>query len=347
MRFRVLILTGFLCISCAGKSPDSSIDKIVSQQSVVQTTVDNSMLYRGFNQWRKEGPVIPGLLQALVPQGMAYWEEKDLMVISNYMNDNTAGVLTILKMDSGSLEKVVFLYNHDGTPHRGHVGGLALSSQYLWIASDSGVYYISLKELISTEDQGEIYLPKMVNTETKASFATISHNILWIGEFTLKNGSYPVSKTHLMVTPMGSEQRGWLGGYILDDETDMIDREDKLSGKVNPDFILSIPDKIQGALFFENKILLSESYGRKNYSRLLIYNNPLSEISHKRGDKSLWFLDGSNKTNEIITPPMSEALVLYKESIALLFESAALKYRDTALYPLENLQFLSTEAFKE
>jgi hypothetical protein len=335
MKLCILILSVLTLFSCATTKIDSSADRGIKQQSVVQTVFDNSALYQQFNQWRTEGPVIPGLLQPLVPQGMAYWEEQDLMIISNYMSDDSAGVLTFLKMDTEIQEKTLFLYNSDGTPHKGHLGGLALSRKYLWIASDSGVYSILLENLISTGDREKIYLPKLIETETKASFATFYDNVLWIGEFTLKNGNYPVSETHHLVTAAGFEHLGWLGGFTLN----------IVSGKVYPDFILSIPDKIQGAVFFENKIVLSESYGRKNYSRLHVYENPLSEPSQKNGDRSFWFLDGDNKTGEIIIPPMSEAVVLYENNIAVLFESAADKYRDTALFPLDRIQFFPIAAF--
>jgi hypothetical protein len=345
MKFCILILSGLTLFSCTDTRVNSSADSEINQQSVVQTDFDNSALYQQFNQWRAIGPVIPGLLQPLVPQGMAYWEEQDLMIISNYMSDDSAGALTFLTMDTELLEKTLFLYNKDGTPHKGHLGGLTISRKYLWIASDSGIYNILLESLISTGDREKIYLPELIETETKGSFATFHDNVLWIGEFTLKNGNYPVSETHHLVTAAGSQHRGWLGGFTLNDVSDLMDLENIVSGKVYPDFILSIPDKIQGAVFFENKIVLSESYGRKNYSRLHVYDNPLSEPSQKNGDRSFWFLNGNNKTGEIIVPPMSEAVVLYENNIAVLFESAADKYRDTALFPLDCIQFLPIAAF--
>jgi len=345
MKYLYLIFSLILLLSCAGSQKKTLVVYEVKQESVVETDLGSSMLYEQFNQLRIEGPVIPGLMQPLVPQGMAYWEEKDLMIISNYMSDDSAGALAILDMETGALEKALFLYNHDGTPHRGHLGGLAVSREHLWIASDTGIYYMALDKLISTEDLQKLYLPEIIVTETKGSFATFSDSVLWIGEFTLKNGRYPVSETHRIETPGGTEHRGWVGGYSLNDETDMIDLEKIISGKVYPDYILSIPDKIQGAVFFENKILLSESYGRKNYSRLFIYDNPYADISNEIGERQLRFLDGNNKTGEITVPPMSEAVVLYKNDIAVLFESAADKYRDTALFPLDRIQFLPVETF--
>ncbi len=351
MKYLILFLHVLLLISCAGDRAVISGQKVLSaeveieQRSVIDTEFDDSDLYQQFNQLRIEGPIIPGLMQPLVPQGMAYWKEKDLMIISNYNSDGSAGTLTIIKMDTGILEKVLILENHDGTPHTGHLGGLAVSREHLWIASGSGVYHISLNKLFTAENQEKIYLPEIIVTETKGSFATFSDSTLWIGEFTLKNGSYPVSEAHQIITPSATVQLGWLAGYTLDDETDMIGLENTVSGKVYPDFILSIPDKIQGAVFFENKILLSESYGRKNYSRLFIYDNPLEDKSNGVEGEPLWFLDGINKTGEIIVPPMSEAVVLYGNNIAVLFESAADKYRDTALFPLDRIQIFPVKSF--
>lgn len=339
-----LVITG-----CAGtvvevEPGQNSQEREISQLSVVNTHFEGSVLYEAFNRLRSSGPLIPGLNHFLVPQGMAYREDLDQMIISAYMSDHSAGTLTILDMKNGSLEKVLFLHDSDGSPHRGHLGGLAVSRKFLWIASGAGIYYIPLEKLESYEDQSRVYLTEIIKTETKASFATFSENILWIGEFALKNGNYPVSKSHLRIDDEGLSYRAWMGGYVLDPKTDMVNLPDNEAGKVFPDLILSIPDKIQGALFFQDRIMLSESYGRKNKSRLLIYENPLYEPGAQPEEKD-WFLSDRNQRGEMILPPMSEAILWNNKGIAILFESAADKYRATASFPLDRIQYLPLDVF--
>ena len=359
MKIALGFLLVALFISCAhskGMSPDVSSPSApsgITQVSVIDTNFDGSVLYEDFIRRRTEGPLIPGMMQALVPQGMAYWENENLMIISNYMSDESAGVLSFVNMENGQLEKSIFLFEQDGNPHKGHLGGLAISRSHLWLASGQGVYYLSLDDLKHIEDLERVMLPQLIVTETKGSFATYSDNILWVGEFTLNNGRYPVSETHEFQSRDGGTHRAWLGGYILNDETDLVDERNTNSGKIVPDYILSIADKVQGALFYGDKIILSESYGRKNYSRLHEFNNPMKEESHiayglnPEEDIPFWFLDDINRAGEMIIPPMSEAIVLFENKVAVLFESSAMKYRDTALYPLDKIQFIPVEIFDE
>ncbi len=322
-------------------------DNKIEQTAVMNTSFQKAVLYQHFSQCRKEGPVIPGLEQNLVPQGMAYWADENLMIISSYASNKSGGVLTFINMNDGALNKILYLNNSDKTPHTGHLGGLAVSRKHLWIASGPGVYPVALEKLKTAE--GSILLPALIKTETKASFATCSDNILWVGEFTKEDGSYPVSEEHKSTARDGKLHRGWLAGFKLEASTDMINLENTTAGKVTPHYIISIPDEIQGAAFFDNGMVLSASFGRQNSSRLLLFQNPLGEPPHSSQNVfpgreiALYYLDDTNKTGELRIPPMSEAVVNYKNSIGVLFESAASKYRRTALYPLDRIQFLTPE----
>lgn len=355
----IVLLSVLFLISCAGKNTQTAeqtelfSENEITQQEVVETSIDNSALYRQFSDLRIQGPVIPGLRQPLVPQGMAFWIEQGLMIISNYMDNNSAGVLTFIDLESGTLHKILRLYNSDKTPHTGHLGGLAVGGNHLWIVSGSGVYPLRLEVVGSAENNGKIYLPKLLTTETKGSFATFYKDTLWIGEFTRKDGSYSTAEHHHCTDREGKLRRGWLAGYIPDAESGQLSSVIAANGKITPDFIISIPDEIQGAVFTEEKVFLSASYGRKNKSRLLIFDSPLEEPSHQQSEIfpdhtiPFWFIDGLNKTGEIEMPPMSEAVVYSKGQVAVLFESAASKYRATADFPLDRIQYLPVAGLAE
>ncbi len=252
-------------------------------------------------------------------------------------------------MDNVSLEKVLFLENTEGSAHTGHLGGLAVSSDRLWISSGAGIYYIKFTDIDKAQNGTAIRLPDLLETETKGSFATFYNGIMWVGEFTRANRSYPASEMHQSIDREGIKRRAWLAGYLTEKITSGSFTETNFNTKYQPDFILSIPDEIQGAIITEKKIFLSASYGRKNNSRLHVYKNPMNEkphqiiISPEGMEIPLWYLDGKNLLEVVIMPPMSEGLAIYKKDIAILFESAAEKYRETALFPLDRIQILNYE----
>jgi len=321
----------------------------MAQVSVVDTVFDGSFIFRPFVERREEGPLIPGLADTAVPQGMAYWSEQDLMIISNYRSDKKAGVLTLIRMEDGHFIKWLSLLNQDGTEHRGHLGGLAVSRDYLWISSEKGVYNLPLEDLASSESGTALTLTEQILTETKGSFASYTMGILWVGEFTRKDGSYPAAEHHQRINRTGKSHRAWLGGYRLNSETDTPGKNYSDEGLLLPDYLLSIPDEVQGAALYDGMVYLSASFGRKNDSRLITFKSPVDEVPHQSVELvpgmviPLWFLDEINKVNELTLPPMSEGIVVYDNSLAVLFESAAAKYRNSARLPLDRLQIISAE----
>ncbi len=89
----------------------------------------------------------------------------------------------------------------------------------------------------------------------------------------------------------------------------------------------------------DNNIYLSQSYGRKNNSRISVYSNPLEGFADNNFviEKNLiipvWILDEDKLIIEIISPPMTEGIADYKGAIAVLYESGSDKYRSTAKTP--------------
>ncbi len=316
-------------------------------QMMDEVSLDVPVEYREYSGLTADGPIIPGLFQSAVPQGMAYYPDAELMFISSYMWDGRASVVSVLSMDDGALMKNIWLENPDGTPHEGHVGGLAISSRHLWIASGKGVYRAPLQTMLDLPDDSTLRLSDFISTAAKGSFASSSDGILWVGEFTSRDGSYTVERSHHFETPSGWLNHGWMAGYVLDPDTDLIRSTARISGWIYPDYILSIPHEVQGAAFIEDIVVLSRSYGRTNDSRLSIFRNPLSESAPESvpgpdgKNIPVWFLDGETQLHELVIPPMSEGVVNHHGSVAVLFESASDKYRDTARFPEDRIQIVT------
>ena len=353
----LLAISFFILFSCTSRSEKTSVwdnrseqsfqvPKLVQQEIVVGNSNDSEE-YDLYNRIREDGPLIPGIFQAAVPQGMAYYSNKDLMLISNYMFDSRPGCITAISMSDGLLKTTLWLLNPDGSPHMGHVGGLAVSKKYLWIASGKGVYYVSLETFENQLDNTNLPMTAFIQTAARGSFAAFSDGILWIGEFTSRDRSYTVPDFHHFKNHEGNMNHAWMAGFILDSESDMINRENIVTGISYPDYILSIPHEVQGAAFTKGRIILSQSYGRKNNSRISVYFNPLEQLPHSffvtDDNRSIpvWILDNQNLEVEITAPPMTEGIVDYKGSAAVLYESGSDKYRNTAKNPQDRIHILT------
>ncbi|UUZ87155.1 lamin tail domain-containing protein [Paenibacillus sp. P26] len=68
------------------------------------------------------GPIVPGLLQGLVPQGMHYYKDKNWIIISSYRDDRRPSTLTIVDAGTGAFVKTIHLFTQEGQPFSGHAG---------------------------------------------------------------------------------------------------------------------------------------------------------------------------------------------------------------------------------
>ncbi len=326
---------------------------IFSQTALQKPAPVKGRDYTAYNTDHTDGPLIPGLYEGAVPQGMAYDSEKEIMFISNYMFNGKPSSLSVLSMKTGNFTKVLWLYNPDGTPHTGHVGGLAASRTHLWVASGKGVYRISLSSLYTAQNGDHIKMASFTPTAAKGSFASYASGILWVGEFTSKDGLYTTPDSHHLKTPSGRINHAWMAGYLLDKNTDLIQSKKSAGGKVYPDYIISIPDDVQGAAFSKGILILSLSYGRRNKSRLVSFKNPLKSSTKDRfklpdgTEIPLAVLDSRQRIHTLTAPPMTEGISVYKDSLAVVFESGSDKYRSTALFPQGRIQLLPLKIFRQ
>ncbi len=352
-----VLVAALSCTSKTGTVPAGPVTEkksyVFSQTALKEPSPATGRDYTAYNKQHTVGPVIPGLYDGAVPQGMAYDSEKKVMFISNYMYNGKPSSLSVLSMETGTFTKVLWLYNPDGTPHTGHVGGLAASKTHLWVASGKGVYRINLSFLYTAQNGDHIKMASFIPTAAKGSFATYSNGILWVGEFTSKDGSYAAPVSHHLKTSSGKVHHAWMAGYLLDKNTDLIESKKITGGRVYPDYIISIPDEVQGAAFSKDILILSLSYGRRNKSTLISFKNPLmSKIqdSFKLPDGTkipLAVLDTPQRVYALTAPPMTEGISVYKDSLAVVFESGSDKYRSTALFPQGQIQFLPLDIFRK
>ncbi|MGE8205465.1 lamin tail domain-containing protein [Heyndrickxia sp. NPDC080065] len=296
----------------------------------------------------QDGPVIPGLVQDLVPQGLGYYKKKDWLLSINYLEDGRPGTLCVIDATTEKLIKSILLYNQDGTPYTGHAGGVAVSKDHVWIASETSLFTLNINDIVTAQNNDEIKFTNQIPVPIDAAYDVYDddNGILWVGEFYEPN-SYPTDPSHHLLNRAGEMQYAWMVGYKLKSSTDMLSSEQWNKGSsqpATPDYVLSTIGKVQGAVVQKKGISLVTSYGRANDSVLYRYEAPLKEKPHAYimiGGKNvpLWFLDGqtAKPRESIVAIPMYEGAVLVKKELYVNFESGANKYRYTGTYPRDRM----------
>lgn len=315
----------------------------ITQTNVVKKRTYNFFHeYDAFNDVSTEWAVIPGLKEKLVPQGISYIPEQNWFILSYYLGNGDPSVLTILDGTTGEQIKSLDIFNQDGTPYKGHAGGVAVSASNIWISSDSYLRRIPINNITVAVDGSEVKIVDEFNTGTRASFATYSNGILWAGEF-YHAGNYETNSEHYMTTTDGKKNHSWMVGYKLDSSNDNLplDKNIEENTLVTPDYILSTPDIVQGVAFLDDgRIALSKSYGRNNDSTIQIYKAIMKEENHTTAvvngvEVPVWLLDTNSIEFELLALPMSEGLIEKDGFLYVLFESAASKYLNTGKYPTD------------
>jgi len=280
------------------------------------------------------GPVIPGLSQGAIPQGLAYVKENEKIIISHYFDKKTASCLSVIDPQSGKIILSRPLKESKRKSHYGHVGGVTANTEYLWISSAGHLYQYHMQDLLNTKKKQALVPIARYKMETSASFCTLSKSTLWVGEFAYGK-KYPTQKSHHITDRKGIKKSAWVCGYDIDKTFD------------TPSYIFSIREKVQGMHVTDKYVFLSVSYGRSNRSTIAIYKNPINTPAHKsiklKNGKitPLWFLDGKNWIKSINFAPMTEGISIINGNLAILCESGATKYKKGGKGPIDNIIFLN------
>jgi hypothetical protein len=268
------------------------------------------------------GPIIPGLNQGYVPQGLSYSEKYKLLCLSMYSDTNSPSVLAFIDINTGKIRHSQYLKESGTKFMYSHAGGVALGGNRLYVSSGKNIYVYPYSVAPNLAPI------KVYASETAASFCTYHNSTLFVGEFVYGN-KYKSKKSHHVTDRKGIRKYALICGY----------HEKDLS---SPTFAISIRQKVQGAVFTKKYAYLSISYGRTNNSLIAAYYNPLNEKPHSKISISgqnipLWFLDGKNHIKTLSFPPMSEGIAPLNGKMAILTESGARKYQTGGKGPIDNI----------
>ncbi|OXM87280.1 lamin tail domain-containing protein [Paenibacillus rigui] len=340
------------------ESPQSiAVHAVPGHQSITQqdrSEAVDTALFPDFWNMSQPGLVVPGLVEDVVPQGMAYDKEKDWLLISNYREDGRPSTLSVIDAKTNRMIKSLNLYQENNTPYTGHAGGVAISRSNVWIASGSYLYRIPLETIVQAENQDQVSFADKILTPTRASLAAYHNGVLWVGEYYEEPG-YPTDSSHKLMNRDQEMYGAWLAGYKLDDVSDRpAPDHPSVNDALVPDYILSIPGNIQGVDVLDDQIILTQSFTRAKGSSLVRYKQPLGQVpdttvSLGQYPVPVWFLDSQSRiesNGELAAPPMAEGVVDREGKLYVLFESGANAYRTTALQPLDRVQVLDLSVWK-
>ena len=143
-----------------------------------------SSKYKKFFDISKREPPFLVTRNQRVDSGGGSCSEQEWIIISHYWGNkdsNQASDISITSDKTNKRIKTLYLYESGSKKHTGHVGGLAVSKTSVGGVRQK-VYKIPLSTISGKKDYGNIVMTPYALGH-KASYATYSDGILWIGEY--------------------------------------------------------------------------------------------------------------------------------------------------------------------
>lgn len=216
--------------------------------------------------------VIPGLQQALTPQGIAYRKDTNQFYITGYMLFGCSR-MAVVDASTGELTAQFRLLKADGTPHTGHMSGVAVSDKNIYfVHGGSDVERISLAAIDSAATSGFLQIEETIKLssgfESGNSYAEISDGYLWLG-------NYFNSATKSYRKKASENHNALIRGYKIDStQPNGLAAEYKVENS-KCDYIpaviysLEVDDCIQGMTSIGNYLVTASSFSRGNEPGLI------------------------------------------------------------------------------
>ncbi|PJI94879.1 hypothetical protein [Luteimicrobium subarcticum] len=169
-----------------------------------------------------------------VPQGMTKWGENDLVIAYYDRYHTQKSIISIIDRASG---RYVKMFHLDTTAH---VGGLAMTSKYLWVSED-GHLRRYLRSALSGTSGRTLTTQARIAVAGKASYAFAEGEYVWVGTF-------------------NAEHRDWMYEYRVGSTGGLTYVQKKYT-----------PSQVQGVVVTSSRIVWATSYGRDNDSHLVAW----------------------------------------------------------------------------
>lgn len=306
--------------------PNNIVDTVTNDEGFLAKN-----FFTAYNEKSEKFCEIPGLDTEFVPQGLAYSDYLDKVIICGYMNDGGASKIYVINPVNGECEKSVSLIETNGEEYTGHCGGVAAFESNAWVVSGKYARRLPLEMLKNAENGASVKFADKFNSGTRASYINCSNGILWVGEYHKNGDTYVTEDSHHLVSPDGEKMNAWTCGYILESGNPQGFTYDGSSKEiVAPDYILGTESMCQGFTQLSDGRFVTSISGQITKSELNTYNNVL-EKEHdgtvKIGEKDvkIWFLDSAEAVSSLNALPRSEGIDNYNGRLLVLYESGCKK----------------------
>lgn len=299
-------------------------------------------MYKTFLKDAEETVKIPGLQEPYSPQGFDYVPEDDLYFFTGYMTNKTSSRIYVSTSDNQV--GMVKMPDYNGKTFLGHVGGIAVHGDYVYVASSKKIFALSYNEVkencFKKESEQSALSMKAFSVYNQSSFVFTNDQGLYVGEFYLKD-KYDTDESHHFKTSDGSTNHAWVEfyPYMKGDGSDEEAATEFGLASLTPSKIYTVKQKVQGfAVDEKGQFILSTSWAIF-HSYLTVYKAFDESQKEDRivtiNDKEIPVYDLNSKNQISITRmmPMSEDLDYENGKVYVNFESACKKYKAFNLYP--------------
>ena len=312
--------------------PINLVKTITSDEGLVA-----KVAFSAYNERAEKFCENPDTDSDFVPQGLAYSDYLDRILVCGYMNTEGNSRVYVINPISREVEKFVSLVEVDGDAYTGHCGGIATFEGNAWVVSGKYARRLSLDTLMSAENEAYVQFVDEFNTGTRASYANCTNGILWIGEYHKNGDDYVTEDSHHLTSPDGETMCAWTCGYILDVSNPQGFTYDGSSRAiVAPDFILETESMCQGFTQLPDGRFVTSISGKITKSELNFYENVLdgesdATVAVSGKDVPLYFLDSTAKVDSLNAIPRSEGIDVYGGNLLVLYESGCRKMLATQI----------------
>ena len=279
----------------------------------------------GYYKISEKAFVIPGLSDGMIHQGLAYDSESGTFYITGYRTDGGASQVSLVSKADGKEIKRLNLANEDGSAFTGHVGGITVNGDYVYVADSKGPAVFMKSDFASASDGDSVKSVGLFGTSDdgdslRVAFTHTDGDMIYVGEF-YRAENYPTPDSHKYKTNAGDENTALILAYKLDESAPL-----GISDKIERAY--SIPGLVQGmCLDSDGNIYLSTSYAVA-FSHVYCYDSTKEEgsITVLGQEVPLYVLDSSALLHDMELAPMAEEIVIVDGKLYTMCESATNKY---------------------
>ena len=337
IKISALLISVLLLCSCGNTKlvrTKEITNKITQTTVITKSDITENEDFKAFFKEFKADFTIPGLLEGVIPQGIAYLGSINAFAITGYYEEGAfPSVIMLVDAETNKLTKYFPLQNVDESDYLGHAGGITASEDYVYITSERTCNIFEIDALEQTQNGKAIKFESNFKLNTTGAFTCYNDGVLWVGDFIEADDEARESVEFITTLPSGETFYAYCEGYALKDGLPDIKAINSESNGYVPDYMLAIPEQVQGMAFTHTgKIIFTTSFGRRNNSQLNIYDDVL--VSDRAGTRTIDDVEidvlacsSALLTDEITAPPMAEGITSVDNYVFMIFESGADKYR--------------------